>query len=56
MTTTMLFLGMNRLSTSLALVMKNGNNIHRIGFDPDVTNTRAAHEAGAIDQICRNPF
>ena len=51
MTTNMLFLGMTRLSTSLALVLKNGNNVHRIGFDPDVSNTRAALEAGALDQI-----
>jgi hypothetical protein len=37
MATNLLILGMNRLSTSLGLVMKNGNNIHRIGFDPDIS-------------------
>jgi prephenate dehydrogenase len=51
MATNLLILGMNRLSTSLGLVMKNGNNIHRIGFDPDISNTRAALSAGALDQI-----
>ena len=51
MATNLFILGMNRLSTSLGLVMKNGNNIHRIGFDPDISNTRAALEAGALDQM-----
>ncbi len=51
MATNLLILGMNRLSTSLGLVLKNGNDIHRVGFDPDLSNTRAALESGAIDQI-----
>jgi prephenate dehydrogenase len=51
MATNLLILGMNRLSASLGLAMKNGNDIHRIGFDPDISNTRAALEAGALDQM-----
>jgi len=51
MTTNILFLGINRLSTSLGLVMKkNATNIDRAGYDPDISNIRAAIEAGALDR------
>jgi prephenate dehydrogenase len=51
MATNLLILGMNRISSSLGLVMKNGNNLHRIGFDPDISRTREALGVGALDQI-----
>jgi prephenate dehydrogenase len=51
MTTNILFLGMNRLSTSLGLAMKkNKENLNRMGYDPDVNNTKYAIESGALDR------
>jgi prephenate dehydrogenase len=56
MTTNILFLGMNRISTSLGLAMrKNMENLKRTGFDPEIANTRIAVQAGALDQSCEHP-
>jgi prephenate dehydrogenase len=56
MTTNILFLGMNRISTSLGLAMKkNSEKLFRIGYDPDLANTRTATQSGALDQSVEDP-
>jgi prephenate dehydrogenase len=55
MTTNILFLGMNRISTSLGLAMKKNNEkLSRTGYDPELANTQTALQAGAIDHAVEN--
>jgi len=56
MTTNILFLGMNRISTSLGLAMKNNNDkIKRTGYDPELANMQIALKAGALDLLVEDP-
>jgi prephenate dehydrogenase len=56
MATNILFLGMNRISTSLGLAMKNNREkLKRIGYDPELANTQIALHAGALDQTVEDP-
>jgi prephenate dehydrogenase len=55
MTTDILFLGLNRISTSLGLAMKSNENIIRTGYDPEPGNMQTALQAGAIDQAVQDP-
>ncbi len=56
MSTNIFFLGMNRISTSLGLVMKkNSEKLYRTGYDPELANTQIALQAGALDQTVEDP-
>lgn len=55
MTTDILFLGLNRTSVSLGLVMKkNADLIRRTGFDPDNSAIKSAIHMGALDQSSKS--
>ena len=56
MATNIFFMGMNRISTSLGLAMKNNSEkLNRTGYDPELANTQFALQAGALDQTFADP-